>query len=190
MPRFTEEDDALLDELGVEVETNKESSRTPREERVIAGFEEISVSSSSMAVPRGMGRTATSSHGLPARRRRERRCSWRFRSPSPCGRSGCGFSVCLRSRFKVVCAQIACAHRKHLIAPIGVDRAPVNRVDANPVALAGEFERCRLGEQSDPALGHRIERIVRRADKAGHGNQVDNGAAVRAVLAALAQRGH
>ena len=41
MPRFTEEDDALLDELGVEVETNKESSRTPREERVIAGFEEI-----------------------------------------------------------------------------------------------------------------------------------------------------
>ena len=41
MPRFTEEDDALLDELGVEVETNKGSSRTPREERVIAGFEEI-----------------------------------------------------------------------------------------------------------------------------------------------------
>jgi len=41
VPRFTEEDDALLDELGVEVETNKESSRTPREERVIAGFEEI-----------------------------------------------------------------------------------------------------------------------------------------------------
>ena len=41
MSRFTEEDDALLDELGVEVETNKGSSRTPREERVIAGFEEI-----------------------------------------------------------------------------------------------------------------------------------------------------
>jgi hypothetical protein len=39
--RFTEEDDALLDELGVEIETKKESSRTPREERVIAGFEEI-----------------------------------------------------------------------------------------------------------------------------------------------------
>jgi hypothetical protein len=39
--RFTEEDDALLDELGVEVETNKNSSRTPREERIIAGFEEI-----------------------------------------------------------------------------------------------------------------------------------------------------
>jgi hypothetical protein len=39
--RFTEEDDALLDELGVEIETKKEASRTPREERVIAGFEEI-----------------------------------------------------------------------------------------------------------------------------------------------------
>ncbi|RWC49653.1 MAG: GIY-YIG nuclease family protein [Mesorhizobium sp.] len=38
---FTDEDDALLEELGVEVEGKKESSRTPREERVIAGFEEI-----------------------------------------------------------------------------------------------------------------------------------------------------
>ncbi|MCM2438507.1 GIY-YIG nuclease family protein [Agrobacterium vitis] len=38
---FTDEDDALLEELGVEVEAKKESSRTPREERVIAGFEEI-----------------------------------------------------------------------------------------------------------------------------------------------------
>lgn len=38
---FTDEDDALLEELGVEVQTKKESSRTPREERVIAGFEEI-----------------------------------------------------------------------------------------------------------------------------------------------------
>ncbi|MFZ5617653.1 MAG: GIY-YIG nuclease family protein [Pseudomonadota bacterium] len=38
---FTDEDDALLEELGVEVETKKESSRTPREERVIANFEEI-----------------------------------------------------------------------------------------------------------------------------------------------------
>lgn len=38
---FTDEDDALLEELGVEVEAKKESSRTPREERIIAGFEEI-----------------------------------------------------------------------------------------------------------------------------------------------------
>jgi len=38
---FTDEDDALLAELGVEAETKKVSSRTPREERVIAGFEEI-----------------------------------------------------------------------------------------------------------------------------------------------------
>lgn len=41
MAKFTDEDDALLDELGVELETKKESSRTPREERIIAGFEEI-----------------------------------------------------------------------------------------------------------------------------------------------------
>lgn len=38
---FTEDDDALLAELGVEVEVKKASSRTPREERIIAGFEEI-----------------------------------------------------------------------------------------------------------------------------------------------------
>lgn len=38
---FTDEDDALLQELGVEVEAKKESSRTLREERIIAGFEEI-----------------------------------------------------------------------------------------------------------------------------------------------------
>lgn len=41
MARFTDEDDALLEELGVETEAKKESSRTPREERIIAGFEEI-----------------------------------------------------------------------------------------------------------------------------------------------------
>lgn len=38
---FTDEDDALLEELGVETETKREASRTPREERIIAGFEEI-----------------------------------------------------------------------------------------------------------------------------------------------------
>lgn len=38
---FTDEDDALLAELGIETEAKKESSRTPREERIIAGFEEI-----------------------------------------------------------------------------------------------------------------------------------------------------
>lgn len=41
MAKFTDEDDALLDELGVEVEVKKHSSHTPKEERVIAGFEEI-----------------------------------------------------------------------------------------------------------------------------------------------------
>jgi len=39
--KFTDEDDALLEELGVEVEAKREGSRTPREERIIAGFEEI-----------------------------------------------------------------------------------------------------------------------------------------------------
>lgn len=39
--QFTDEDDELLAELGVEVESERQSSRTPREERIIAGFEEI-----------------------------------------------------------------------------------------------------------------------------------------------------
>lgn len=38
---FTEDDDALLAELGVEVEAKKAVTHTPREERIIAGFEEI-----------------------------------------------------------------------------------------------------------------------------------------------------
>lgn len=38
---FTADDDALLAELGVEVEVKKTVSRTPREERIIAGFEEM-----------------------------------------------------------------------------------------------------------------------------------------------------
>lgn len=39
--QFTLEDDELLAELGVEVESKSASSLTPREERIIAGFEEI-----------------------------------------------------------------------------------------------------------------------------------------------------
>lgn len=39
--KFTDEDDALLAELGVEVEHKRVSSRTAREERIIAGFEDI-----------------------------------------------------------------------------------------------------------------------------------------------------
>lgn len=41
MTDFTDDDDALLAELGVEVETKRTSTRTAEEERVIAGFEEI-----------------------------------------------------------------------------------------------------------------------------------------------------
>ncbi|HMS83768.1 MAG TPA: GIY-YIG nuclease family protein [Nitrospira sp.] len=41
MAEFTDEDDALLEELGVEVEVKATGGRTPREERIIAGFEEI-----------------------------------------------------------------------------------------------------------------------------------------------------
>lgn len=39
--QFTEDDDALLSELGVEVESKQVVAHTPQEERVIAGFEEI-----------------------------------------------------------------------------------------------------------------------------------------------------
>lgn len=38
---FTDDDNALLAELGVEVDVKKLVSRTPREERIVAGFEEI-----------------------------------------------------------------------------------------------------------------------------------------------------
>ncbi|QKS10011.1 GIY-YIG nuclease family protein [Pseudosulfitobacter pseudonitzschiae] len=38
---FTDDDDALLAELGIEVEKKKQVNRTPREERIIAGFEDI-----------------------------------------------------------------------------------------------------------------------------------------------------
>lgn len=41
MAEFTDEDDALLEELGVEIEAKATGSRTPREERIIAGFDEI-----------------------------------------------------------------------------------------------------------------------------------------------------
>ncbi|MCA9420952.1 MAG: GIY-YIG nuclease family protein, partial [Nitrospira sp.] len=41
MAKFTDEDDALLEELGVGIETKTSGGRTPREERIIAGFEEI-----------------------------------------------------------------------------------------------------------------------------------------------------
>lgn len=38
---FTDEDDALLEELGVEVEETKATGLTARDERIVAGFEEI-----------------------------------------------------------------------------------------------------------------------------------------------------
>ena len=41
MAEFTDEDDALLEELGVDIEAKAMGGRTPREERIIAGFEEI-----------------------------------------------------------------------------------------------------------------------------------------------------
>lgn len=41
MVEFTDEDDALLTELGVEVETKLTARHTPREERILAGFEDI-----------------------------------------------------------------------------------------------------------------------------------------------------
>lgn len=41
MTKFTEDDDALLHELGVEVEAKKSKNLTAKQERIIAGFEEI-----------------------------------------------------------------------------------------------------------------------------------------------------
>ena len=41
MAEFTDEDDALLTDLGVEVEAKSTSSHTSREERILAGFEDI-----------------------------------------------------------------------------------------------------------------------------------------------------
>lgn len=41
MAKWTDEDDELLAELGVEIEEKASSTRTPREERIIAGFEDI-----------------------------------------------------------------------------------------------------------------------------------------------------
>ncbi len=41
MARFTDEDDALLDDLGVAAETKAVPAHTAREERIIAGFEDI-----------------------------------------------------------------------------------------------------------------------------------------------------
>ena len=38
---FTNDDDALLAELGIEVEVKKPPTRSPQEERIIAGFEEV-----------------------------------------------------------------------------------------------------------------------------------------------------
>lgn len=39
--KFTQEDDELLSELGIEVEEDSKSSHSPREARIIAGFQEI-----------------------------------------------------------------------------------------------------------------------------------------------------
>ncbi len=41
MAEFTDEDDELLKELGVDAETKAAGGRTPREERIVAGFEEM-----------------------------------------------------------------------------------------------------------------------------------------------------
>jgi hypothetical protein len=41
MVDFTDDDDALLAELGIEVEAKRVGARTPQQERVIAGFEDI-----------------------------------------------------------------------------------------------------------------------------------------------------
>jgi hypothetical protein len=54
---------------------------------------------------------------------------------------------------------ITCPADKRLCAHIGLDQSRVDRVDANAIALAGEFKRGRFGKQRHAALGHRIERV-------------------------------
>jgi hypothetical protein len=44
--------------------------------------------------------------------------------------------------------------------------------------LRANSSAARLGEQCDPALGHRIKQIDRRSDETLHGSQVDYGAAL------------
>src|SRR3984893_13682803 len=63
----------------------------------------------------------------------------------------------------------------------------MDRVDPHPIALAGEFEGRRFGEQRDATLGQRIERVVLRADEPGNRGEVDDGAAMRSLPGALAQ---
>ena len=41
MAKFTEEDDSLIAELGIEYEVKKKPTLSARDERIIAGFEEI-----------------------------------------------------------------------------------------------------------------------------------------------------
>src|SRR5438132_7790910 len=47
----------------------------------------------------------------------------------------------------VVGAEIARPHDEHLIAHLGLGRAGVDRVDANSIAFAREFEHCRFGTE-------------------------------------------
>src|SRR6266446_725613 len=91
-------------------------------------------------------------------------------------------------RLDIVGAEIAGAADEGLVAHIGLDYPRMDRVDPHPIALAGEFEGRRFGEQRDTALGQRIERVVLRADEPGNRGEVDDGAAMRALPGALAQR--
>ena len=61
--KFTDQDDALLDALGVVVEPEKVAAHTPREERIIAAFEEIQCFVETQGRHRVTGKTATSSSG-------------------------------------------------------------------------------------------------------------------------------
>src|SRR6266851_9597390 len=90
-------------------------------------------------------------------------------------------------RVDIVGAEVAGAADKGLVAHIGLDHARVDRVDPHPIALAGEFECGRFGEQRDTTLGQRIKRVVLRADEPGDRGEIDDGASVRALPGALAQ---
>src|SRR3984893_3455397 len=93
----------------------------------------------------------------------------------------------LTRRLDIVGAEITGAAEEGLVAHIGLDHSRMDRVDANSITLAGQFEGRRFGKQRDTTLGQRIERVVLRADEPGNRGQIDDGAAMRALMGALAQ---
>ncbi len=61
---FTDDDDALLAELGVETEAKEDQTYTAKQERIIAGFETFSDTIVNTIVCPNMAKAATSLSGI------------------------------------------------------------------------------------------------------------------------------